>query len=161
MKRRFAAAFLTRSRNDWASAAVGTDSCVTPVLSTTEAPLHPANVERAVFSRGDGGSYLPGLAPRFSRSNPAVPKPANTRARGTRGLGSPPHGHRHPTRPRSFDELTQLAVDVLVPGQLVQRPPQRASGYTCARRHPRYSLLFSVRRLRVASKGVSSGRGNH
>ena len=40
-----------------------TDACVTPVLSIAEAPLHPQNIARGVFT---GTPPIPAAAPRFS-----------------------------------------------------------------------------------------------
>jgi alpha-methylacyl-CoA racemase len=60
---RFAAAFRSRSRDEWADAFAATDACVTPALSLDEAPKHPHNVARAAF-RG----LEPAAAPRFSRT---------------------------------------------------------------------------------------------
>ncbi|SRR5579875_130650 len=59
----FAAAIRTRTRDEWARLLEGTDACVTPVLSMSEAPNHPHNVARGVFA---GEKPLPGAAPRFS-----------------------------------------------------------------------------------------------
>jgi alpha-methylacyl-CoA racemase len=70
LKRRFADVFRTRSRDAWASAVVGVDACLTPVLLPTEAPLHPSNVARGVFHQDDDGFYLPAAAPRFSHTSP-------------------------------------------------------------------------------------------
>jgi len=61
----FQAAFLTRSRDAWAQVFEGVDACVSPVLSFTEAPEHPHNRARGVFSTVDGVRQ-PAPAPRFS-----------------------------------------------------------------------------------------------
>jgi alpha-methylacyl-CoA racemase len=60
---RFAAMFRTRARDEWAAVFAGTDACVTPVLSLSEAPAHPHNVARATFAGSE-----PAPAPRFSRT---------------------------------------------------------------------------------------------
>jgi alpha-methylacyl-CoA racemase len=74
-RRRFAEAFATRTRDEWADAFAGTDACVTPVLGLREAPVHPHLAARGTFVEQDGVS-LPGPAPRFSRTPGAVRGPA-------------------------------------------------------------------------------------
>jgi len=68
------AALLTRSRDEWAALAEGTDACLTPVLSPAEAVGHPHNVARSTFV-DVGGSPQPAPAPKFSRTPPGVPAP--------------------------------------------------------------------------------------
>jgi alpha-methylacyl-CoA racemase len=60
----FAAAFATRTRDEWEARFAGTDACVTPVLSMEEAPRHPHHVARGAFLEGTGGAE-PAPAPRF------------------------------------------------------------------------------------------------
>ena len=67
MKDRLAAVFRTRTRDEWAQVFAATDSCVTPVLSLTEAHLHPHHQARGTFVER-GGIVQPGPAPRFSRT---------------------------------------------------------------------------------------------
>jgi alpha-methylacyl-CoA racemase len=74
-RRRFAEAFATRTRDEWADAFAGTDACVTPVLGLREAPVHPHLAARGTFVEQDGAS-LPGPAPRFSRTPGALRGPA-------------------------------------------------------------------------------------
>lgn len=64
--------FATRSRDEWVAVFSGTDACVTPVLSMSEAPQHPHNQERGTFI-DVGGVTQPAPAPRFSRSAAAPP----------------------------------------------------------------------------------------
>ena len=59
----FATVFRTKTRDEWTRLLEGTDACVTPVLSMTEAPGHRHNIERGVFA---GEKPVPGAAPRFS-----------------------------------------------------------------------------------------------
>lgn len=75
VKAEFAAAFLTRTRDEWEVTFAQSDACVTPVLSLTEAPQHPHNVARGVFVEIDG-VVQPGPAPRFSRTANDIPGPA-------------------------------------------------------------------------------------
>ncbi len=63
MKERFAAIFRTRTRDEWSDTFAGTDACVTPVLSPSEAAQHPYNTTRGVFT--DDGPVQPMPAPRF------------------------------------------------------------------------------------------------
>lgn len=62
----------TRTRDEWADRAAGTDACLTPVLDPTEAAAHPHNVARGSFVTLDGDTQ-PAPAPRFSRSEPQTP----------------------------------------------------------------------------------------
>ncbi len=71
LRARFAEQFATRSRDEWAQVFAGTDSCVAPVLSLTEAPNHPHNVARQVFVE-HGGLVQPAPAPRFDRTPAAL-----------------------------------------------------------------------------------------
>jgi len=73
LRETFAAVFRTKSRDEWARLLEGTDACVTPVLSMREAPRHPHNVARGVFS---GEKPVPRAAPRFS-ATPTAHAPAN------------------------------------------------------------------------------------
>jgi alpha-methylacyl-CoA racemase len=61
----------SRTRDEWATVFVGTDSCVTPVLDFDEASANPHNAERGLL-RNLGGTLHPAPAPRFSRT-PARP----------------------------------------------------------------------------------------
>jgi alpha-methylacyl-CoA racemase len=78
LRERLAAAFKTRTRDEWARLLEHTDACVTPVLSMAEAPEHPHNRARQVFV-GDTAK-MPAAAPRFSATPtahaPAVGPPA-------------------------------------------------------------------------------------
>jgi alpha-methylacyl-CoA racemase len=74
MKERFAAIFLTRSRDEWTAAFAGTDACGAPVLSPWEAHEHPHNIHRGTFVEVDG-VIQPGPAPRFSRTPGSVSRP--------------------------------------------------------------------------------------
>jgi alpha-methylacyl-CoA racemase len=67
MKRIFADAVRTRSRDEWLAAAEGLSCCVSPLLEVDEAPVHPHNLARSAFVEIDGVAQ-PAPAPRFSRS---------------------------------------------------------------------------------------------
>jgi len=74
MKDRLAAVFRTRTRDEWAQVFATTDSCVTPVLSLTEAHLHPHHQARGTFVER-GGIVQPAPGPRFSRTPPSNLRP--------------------------------------------------------------------------------------
>jgi alpha-methylacyl-CoA racemase len=80
LRERFAAVFATRTRDEWAAHFEGTDACVAPVLSFSEAPRHPHLVARGTFL-DRGGVVQPAPAPRFSRTpgavEPTPPGPAD------------------------------------------------------------------------------------
>ena len=75
MKADFAAAFATRTRDEWAAHFAATDACVTPVLAMGEAPLHPHNAARRTFVRRNG-SFQPAPAPRLDATVPEIGEPA-------------------------------------------------------------------------------------
>ncbi|MFI5844581.1 CaiB/BaiF CoA transferase family protein [Catenuloplanes sp. NPDC051500] len=64
VSRRFADAFRTRDRDDWAKIFAETDACVVPVLTLDEAATHPQAVARSSYLTV-GGVTQPGPAPRF------------------------------------------------------------------------------------------------
>lgn len=70
--------FLSRTRAEWTEVFDGTDACVAPVLSLTEAPHHPHLAARSTFVEHSGLTQ-PAPAPRFSatpvsvRGGPALP----------------------------------------------------------------------------------------
>lgn len=80
-RRRFAAIFRTRTRDDWVAAFAGIDACLSPVLSLAEAQVHPHARARAAFVPV-GQDRHPAPAPRFSRTPATV-----GRAPGDRGEG--------------------------------------------------------------------------
>jgi alpha-methylacyl-CoA racemase len=73
-KQRLAERFRTRTRDEWCALLEGSDACFAPVLSMDEAPHHPHNVARGVFTELDGVPQ-PMPAPRFSQSQLAAPVP--------------------------------------------------------------------------------------
>jgi alpha-methylacyl-CoA racemase len=74
LKKRFADVFRTRPRDEWAERFTGTDACVAPVLTLTEAPMHPHSVERSTFVR-HAGIMQPAPAPRFGRTGAVLDLP--------------------------------------------------------------------------------------
>ena len=65
LKARLTALFLTRTRDAWCELLEGSDVCFAPVLSITEAAVHPHNLARASLVPAEGG-VQPAQAPRFS-----------------------------------------------------------------------------------------------
>ncbi len=65
----FAALFVTRTRDDWATIFDGTDACVAPVLTFSEAAAHAHLAKRQTYV-APGGVQQSAVAPRFSRSAP-------------------------------------------------------------------------------------------
>jgi len=64
-----AATFVQRTQAEWTELFEGSDACVTPVLSMTEAMEHPHLVARGTFLTDDHGVVRPAPAPRRSRGN--------------------------------------------------------------------------------------------
>ncbi len=78
----YAAAFRTRTRDEWATVFEGSDACVAPVLSLEEAPAHPHLAARNAFADLPGGR-APRVAPRFSATPSPAPTPAQPVGSGT------------------------------------------------------------------------------
>ncbi|EAT10458.1 CoA transferase [Sphingobium sp. 10 DY56-G10] len=75
MQVEFAAAFLAKSRDEWAALFAASDACVTPVLSMEEAPRHAHNEARATFVQRHG-VVQPSPAPRLSLDAGAIGEPS-------------------------------------------------------------------------------------
>ena len=67
LRERFAEVVATRTRDEWAALTDGSDACVAPVLSMSEAPAHPHLAARGTFVEVDG-MVQAAPAPRFSRT---------------------------------------------------------------------------------------------
>ena len=83
-KDQLAAAFRTKTYDEWCALLDGTDTCFAPVLTLAEAPEHPHNRARGTFVDVDG-AVQPAPAPRFDRTPTDAPGPvavpgAHTRA---------------------------------------------------------------------------------
>src|SRR5436190_5713096 len=74
MKEQVAAAFKTKTRDEWCSIMEHTDVCFAPVLSIPEAVAHPHNVARQTFVEVAGVTQ-PAPAPRYSRTPGAIQRP--------------------------------------------------------------------------------------
>jgi alpha-methylacyl-CoA racemase len=75
LRRVFAAAFKTRTRDEWTAIFRDVDACVYPVLSLAEVADYPLVRERRGFVTVDGMSQ-PAPAPRFDRTPPGDPTAA-------------------------------------------------------------------------------------
>jgi alpha-methylacyl-CoA racemase len=82
---KLAAVFRSRTRAEWTARFDGTDACVTPVLSMSEAPLHPHNVARATFVTTEAGAQ-PAPGPRFGNTKGSLPASAPDAGRDTRAI---------------------------------------------------------------------------
>ncbi len=72
LRRLFADRFATRDRDAWAALFDGTDACVTPVLTVSEAAEHPHLKSRGTY-RELAGILHPAPAPRFDRTPGLLP----------------------------------------------------------------------------------------
>lgn len=80
MREAIAARLRTRPRDEWAALFAGTDACVAPVLTFTEAAAHPHNTARGAHV-AEGGFLRPAPAPRFSRTQGVPARPCDRTAR--------------------------------------------------------------------------------
>lgn len=82
MRALFAERFATKSRDEWTRQFAGTDACVTPVLTWTEAAQNDHLVARWTVVNVNGVDQA-APAPRFSRTppGPIEPPPADTPSR--------------------------------------------------------------------------------
>lgn len=71
----FASIFITKSRDEWTSALMGTDTCFAPVLTIAESYTESHNISRGAFETLDGVTQ-PAPAPKLSRT-PGRIKPAS------------------------------------------------------------------------------------
>ena len=89
MRSRIAARFKERTRDEWAEAFAGTDACVAPVLTWTEAVEHPhIRARRSLLYRD--GVLQPAPAPRFSRTQAELPAPPVAGTAGGRATTAQP-----------------------------------------------------------------------
>lgn len=65
LKARFQKLFASRPSEAWRALLEGTDVCFAPVVNLAEAAVHPHNVARGLFRKGEGGRLDAAPAPRF------------------------------------------------------------------------------------------------
>lgn len=85
LRKRFAAIFATRTRDEWVASMRGKDACLSPVLTIDEAWIEPQMTSRQVFVEMDGLKY-PAPAPRLSRTPGAHKGRAPEPGADTRGV---------------------------------------------------------------------------
>jgi alpha-methylacyl-CoA racemase len=71
LRARFAARFAERTQEEWSTAFSGTDACVAPVRTMTEAPADPHLAARGTYVNKDD-VLQPAPAPRFSDGTPGT-----------------------------------------------------------------------------------------
>ena len=74
MKQRLTTIFASKTRAEWEAVFAGSDACVAPVLSATEAPDHPHNKARGTFTEV-AGVVQPAPAPRFLSTPGSIRRP--------------------------------------------------------------------------------------
>ena len=74
LKERISAVFKTRTRDEWCEIMDATDVCFAPVLTLAEAPQHPHNQHREVFTKL-AGVVQPNPSPRLSRTEATIQSP--------------------------------------------------------------------------------------
>ena len=74
LRARLADVIRTKSRDEWVAVFDGTDACVAPVLSLTQAPQHPHLKARATFGEAFG-IRQPAVAPRLSHTPGTIAGP--------------------------------------------------------------------------------------
>jgi alpha-methylacyl-CoA racemase len=83
LRRRFAARFRERTREEWSAVFAGTDACVAPVLSWSEARGHEHVIARGTIVERHGVAQ-PEPAPRLSRTPSALAHPPHPTGADTR-----------------------------------------------------------------------------
>lgn len=91
LKKKVAAVFRTKTRDEWCALLEDKSLCFAPVLSMSEAPSHPQAVARESFVEVDG-IVQPAPAPRYSASPLAVPSAPKTLPEGAREIWQPREG---------------------------------------------------------------------
>ncbi|AII10921.1 CaiB/BaiF CoA transferase family protein [Rhodococcus opacus] len=74
LRKSIAERFRTKTRDEWSAIFAGTDACVAPILTMTEAPDHEHLRGREVFVEIEGVRQ-PAPAPRFDRTPGAIQRP--------------------------------------------------------------------------------------
>ncbi len=79
LRRLITEAFAARTQAEWTEVFEGTDACVAPVLTLSEAAEHPHMAAREVFVENEGVRQ-PAPAPRFSRTTASLSSPPPPKA---------------------------------------------------------------------------------
>jgi alpha-methylacyl-CoA racemase len=83
LRQRITARFKERTREEWAEVFAGSDACVAPILTWTEAATHPHLAARRTLVERDG-VLQPAPAPRFSRTAAELAPPPRDPGQDTR-----------------------------------------------------------------------------
>ncbi len=79
LRRQITEAFAARTQAEWTEVFEGTDACVAPILTLSEAAEHPHMAAREVFVENEGVRQ-PAPAPRFSRTTASLSSPPPPKA---------------------------------------------------------------------------------
>jgi len=79
LRRLITEAFAARTQAEWTEVFEGTDACVAPILTLSEAAEHPHMSTREVFVEREG-VLQPAPAPRFSRTTASLSSPPSPKA---------------------------------------------------------------------------------
>ncbi len=85
LKARITEVFATKTRDEWCEIMDATDVCFAPVLTLEEAPAHPHNVHRDLFTEL-AGVVQPNPSPRFDRTVPQIQGPPSHAGADTDGV---------------------------------------------------------------------------
>jgi alpha-methylacyl-CoA racemase len=111
LRGRFAARFAERTQEEWSAAFSGTDACVAPVRTMTEAPADPHLAARGTYVNASG-VLQPAPAPRFGDGTPGAP------------IGALPPGRIASAGAHTREVLTALgfpdAEELLASGAVIQ-----------------------------------------
>lgn len=77
IKARIAAVIIEKTRDEWAQVFADAETCLSPVMTLSEAPAEPHNQARGTFVEV-GGMEQPAPVPRFDRTPGAIQNPAVT-----------------------------------------------------------------------------------
>ncbi len=113
LRRVFAQRFAQRSRQEWAKVFEGSDACVAPVLSMSEAPAHPHLAARGTFTEV-AGVVQPAPAPRFTQAADGAGISALEPGR----IARPGAHTREVLTALGFGDVTELLAD----GAVIQCP---------------------------------------
>jgi alpha-methylacyl-CoA racemase len=105
MKERIAAAFATKTRDEWSAIFEDRDACVYPVLDVREAHTHRHNRARSVHIEANGVRQ-PAVAPRLGRTPGEIGRP-------------PPATGQHTREVLAEAGYTADEIDKLIAGAIV------------------------------------------
>lgn len=113
-KEEIARVFLTKTQKEWYEIFKDLDACVTPVLTTDEAPCYTHNKERKTFILSDN-AYKPSPAPKLSRT------PGHCEAK------RPPEVGEHSIEVLQEIGYTETEIQQLIKDGVVDHPNPKSS----------------------------------